>query len=230
MSVVSEANATAAAVAVPAVVDPSALRLRVARKEAAGQLGNQLKIGKAIRGQRIRDRWELDQARAEKQEWVRRTTETIETIFNEQSATLVEQLNDWTGPILPEYAELELFIELFDDEMRHRLAKLQEIARSVDDSPEPGPIATAAAAAASSPMTTESKESVMSVQTAPPVATAPAHPQASANVSERTVSLATGVLIVRDANPPVVEAVEHFLSQLGLKLIVLEPAGKPSAA
>src|SRR5437660_369949 len=46
-----------------------ALRLVVARSEAAERLKNQLKIGSAIRDQRVRDMWELNHARAEKQEW-----------------------------------------------------------------------------------------------------------------------------------------------------------------
>src|SRR6266516_2712901 len=44
------------------------LRLVVARSEAAERLKNQLKIGSAIRDQRVRDMWELSHARAEKQE------------------------------------------------------------------------------------------------------------------------------------------------------------------
>lgn len=121
---------------VPSATD--APRLRMSRREAQSQLTNQIKIGRAIKAQRIRDRWELDHARAEKQEWVRRASDALEAVF--AGVAVVEKFNEWTAPILPEYAELEMFIELFGEEMRHRLSAMQEACDLSNHASEPGPI------------------------------------------------------------------------------------------
>ena len=55
----------------------------MARSEAAERLKNQLKIGSAIRDQRVRDMWELNHARAEKQEWVSRNAALLNELFNQ---------------------------------------------------------------------------------------------------------------------------------------------------
>src|SRR5262249_44684685 len=81
------------------------LRLRRNRREAAGLIRNQLKIGQAIRNQRMGSHWDLDQARTEKQEWVQRTSDLLTQLFSDTS--VAEQCNEWYGTVLPEYAELE---------------------------------------------------------------------------------------------------------------------------
>ena len=100
---------------------------------------NQIKIGRAIRSQRIDYVEDLEEARAEKQEWVSRTTELLKQLFAD--ATVIEQCNDWVGPILPEYAEWEMFVELFDKEMKHRIGRLQELINQLDP-PQAPPLAS----------------------------------------------------------------------------------------
>jgi hypothetical protein len=188
--------------------EPIPLRLRVSRRDATAQLTNQVKIGRAIKGQRIRDRWELDQARAEKQEWVRRTTDTLDAVFNQNA--IAEEFNDWAAPILPEYAEIDMFIDLFVDEMRHRLTKLQEVMKIAEQSPEPGPIVPDAA-----PSTTPAKETTMIA----PAESIPTVVAATEPVRIRE-STSDGLLLVRSGNPEIAQAISRFLSQLGLSLTV----------
>ena len=62
------------------------LRLVRPRREAALLLRNHIKLGGAIREQRIRDMHGLDQARTEKQEWVSRTNELMAALFGDPNA------------------------------------------------------------------------------------------------------------------------------------------------
>jgi hypothetical protein len=120
------------------VLNDALFRLRVSRKEAQRDLQAQVKIGQAIRGQRIRDMRDLDEARREKQEWVQRTIEMLgKLVTNEQWA---EQFNDFVPTILPEYAEFGMFVDVFEEEMRHRLGRLHAFLKSLNDVPEPPPL------------------------------------------------------------------------------------------
>src|SRR5213596_1826004 len=106
-------------------------RLLVAADEAAREIQNQLKIAAAIKGQRIRNRWELDHARTEKQEWVSRATELLNQLFG--NTAVADEWNGWVASILPEYAELEMFIELFDNEMKHRIDRLKLVLKRLPE-------------------------------------------------------------------------------------------------
>lgn len=118
----------------PPPVRPVAVTLSVPRAQAAKEILAQFKIGEAIAYQRIRDRWSLDQARAEKQEWVQRTYDLLVRLFN--SSVVADRCNDWVARLLPEYAPLEDFIELFEVEMRHRLGRLQSVLKRLRDVPD----------------------------------------------------------------------------------------------
>ena len=84
-SAIADAAAAAAAndaASAPTPEQPAKpLRLRGSRADAMRDIQNQAKIGQAIRNQRLRDQRELDEARREKQEWVQRTTELLESLF-----------------------------------------------------------------------------------------------------------------------------------------------------
>jgi hypothetical protein len=130
-----ESNPTASQHARDAISARLPLSLRRSRREAAALIRNQLKIGQAIRNQRIGSLWDLEQARIEKQEWALRTGDLLLELFSDD--TLANQCNDWIGTILPEYAELDLFIEQFEQELKHRLGRLQEVLKMLDNIPEP---------------------------------------------------------------------------------------------
>jgi hypothetical protein len=98
---------------------------------------NQVKIGQAIRSQRIQYIEDLEEARREKQEWVSRTTELLKQLFPDPA--VADECNDWVGPILPEYAEWALFVEQFDKEMKHRLGRLQELLARLAQLEPPAP-------------------------------------------------------------------------------------------
>src|SRR5205809_867544 len=110
-------------------------RLTRMRQQAAQLITNQIKIGYAIKSQRLVYVEDLDQARVEKQEWVVRSTELLKQLFSDGS--VAEACNDWVGPILPEYAEFEQFIEQFSNEMKHRIGRLQILVKRLDAFPEP---------------------------------------------------------------------------------------------
>ena len=112
--------------------------LKVSRKDAARELQAAAKIGQAIRGQRIRDMRDLDEARHEKQEWLGRTMELLARLVNTDQ--WCEQFNDFVPTILPEYAEFGMFVDVFEEEMRHRLGRLQAFIKLVAEVPEPGPL------------------------------------------------------------------------------------------
>ena len=117
--------------------------LRVPWREAAKEIHSHLKIGRAIKNQKIRDQWELDHARAEKAEWIRRTSELLNRVFTTEAVS--EQALQYTGPVLPEYAEFDLFVEQFEEEMRSRLSRLQAVLKQLDTLPETTPSASGAA-------------------------------------------------------------------------------------
>ncbi len=100
----------------------TSMTLRLPWRDAAQQIHAHLKIGRAIKNQRIRDQWELDHAHAEKAEWIRRTTELLKLVFIDDD--IAEQATQYAPPVLPEYAEFDLFVDQFEDEMRHRLERL----------------------------------------------------------------------------------------------------------
>ena len=110
-------------------------RLTRMRQQAAQLITNQIKIGFAIKSQRLVYVEDLDQARVEKQEWVVRSTELLKQLFSDGS--VAEACNDWVGPILPEYAEFEQFIEQFSNEMKHRIGRLQMLLKRLNGFPEP---------------------------------------------------------------------------------------------
>src|SRR5439155_21104541 len=93
-----------------------------------------MKIGHGIYAQRIRDRWELDHARAEKQEWVQRVTDLLVHLFGGDTR-VADSCNDWVAPILPEYAEVAMFIEMYEREMKQRLARLKTVLTELDTTP-----------------------------------------------------------------------------------------------
>jgi hypothetical protein len=109
-------------------------RLVKPRDEARKLLVNQIKIGQAIRSQRIDYLDDLDQARAEKQEWVTRSSDLLKRLFSDSS--VAEQCNNWVGPILPEYAEFDLFVAQFTNEMKHRVGTLQSLVKRLDETAE----------------------------------------------------------------------------------------------
>jgi hypothetical protein len=178
-------------------------RLTRMRQQAAQLITNQIKIGYAIKSQRLVYLEDLDQARVEKQEWVVRSTELLKQLFSDGS--VAEQCNDWVGPILPEYAEFEQFIEQFNNEMKHRIGRLQMLVKRLDEFPEPERPPEPEPPPAPAPK---------AVPAATPTAPAPAAAPASKSRS-------TALIVLRAADEQTQNQIKDAMAKLGLSVHVL---------
>jgi hypothetical protein len=197
------------------------LRLTRMRKEAAQLIRNQIKIGQAIKSQRLNYLDELDQARKEKQEWVTRVSELLNQLFSDNS--VADQCNDWVGPILPEYAEFDMFVEAFASEMKHRITRLQELVKKLDEIPEPERPRTIAQLMAQK----EQEENEVAMSTLLDSVLTPAGPTASA--PEKTASMApapsigsSGLVVLRGGEDASRQGVAQFLQKLSLTIQIID--------
>lgn len=225
--------------------------LRMPWRDAAKEVHAHLKIGRAIKNQRIRDQWELDHARAEKAEWIRRTTELLARIFANEAT--VEQYTQYAATVLPEYAEFDLFVDQFEDEMRHRLGLLQGVLTQLDTLPEALPSAPAPAQQAGpaapdepqadhevevevrEPVTVMQENDMSAVATEATITTVldeasrsvaippPATPNAS---NSRRVEQA-GLLILATTDDSARREASEFLHDLGFRIDVIDRAASP---
>ena len=178
----------------PTAVSPRLTRMR---QQAAQLITNQIKIGFAIKSQRLVYVEDLDQARVEKQEWVVRSTELLKQLFSDGS--VAEACNDWVGPILPEYAEFEQFIEQFSNEMKHRIGRLQMLLKRLDEFPEP--------------------ERAPEPEPPPTPKLAPAAPfPASAPAAK---SRSTALIVLRAADEKMQNQIKETMAKLGLSVHVM---------
>jgi hypothetical protein len=229
------------------------LRLTASRADAVRDIQAQVKIGQAIRDQRVKDQRDLDEARQEKQEWVQRTTDVLARLFN--TGVVCDHFNDWVATILPEYAELEMFVELYDDEMRHRLARLAAILKNIREVPEPATIggqempattetivtntlidtAIGATVEAAPPMPSRSRKSSIFAQSEKAAAEKAAQPAPAPTIIEKAAPArqatrgSSGLLIVRANDDGARDSVAQFVQKLGLKVQALDrtaPAGR----
>jgi hypothetical protein len=134
---VRTATATAEPVQHASETSGQLVRLVVPRDAAASQIERELKIGKAILNQRIGSLQELSLARSEKQEWIQRTQELLLRLFD--NPLIAQKCNDWVPIILPEYADLGLFVDVFVQEMRYRIGRLSAVRKAMDELEDPPP-------------------------------------------------------------------------------------------
>ena len=194
------------------------LRLTRMRREAAQLIRNQIKIGQAIKSQRLDYLDELEQARKEKQEWVTRVMDLLNQLFNDNS--VAEECNDWVGSILPEYAEFDLFVEQFVNEMKHRLTRLQELVKRLDEIPEPERLRTIAQLVAQK---NENEDEVAMSTLLDSVLTSAAS-SATANPAPTSAPSggSSGVVVLRAAEEPTRQSVAQFLTKLSLAIQVID--------
>src|SRR6266850_1196622 len=110
------------------------LKLLMHRSEAIKFIQTQIEKGNALREQKIRSATGLERAREQKLEWTQSTTVVLSKMF--ESDWVIEEYNAWKGKILPEFADLDRFIEHFYDEMDQRIGKLQAIIKKVETEPD----------------------------------------------------------------------------------------------
>jgi hypothetical protein len=221
------------------------MTLRVPWRDAAREIHAHLKIGRAIKNQRIRDQWELDHARAEKAEWIRRTTDLLKQVF--ASEAVAEQCSQYAGKVLPEYAEFDLFIDQFEDEMRHRLGLLQEVLKQLDTLPEAlpsasgevqeaGPAAPSAVVAeheveveVQEPTTVMQENDMSAVATEATIGTVldeASRPMVISPPPARRVE-SGGLLILATSDESARKTVSEFLRDLGFKIDVIDRIASP---
>ncbi len=226
---------------------PMAIALRVPWRDAARDIHAHLKIGRAIKNQRIRDQWELDHARAEKAEWIRRTTDLLKQAFTNEA--VAEQCTQYAGTVLPEFAEFELFIDQFEDEMRYRLGLLQAVLTQLDTLPEALPSAsgdvqgaeraTAVEAVveheveveleADEPMTVMEEIEMSAIATETTIGTVldeASRPMMISPPAARRVE-ASGLLILATSDESARRIVGDFLNDLGFKIDVIDRTAAP---
>src|SRR4051812_37930612 len=110
------------------------LKLLVGRAEGIKSIQAQVEKGNALREQKIRSATGLERAREQKLEWTQSTTVVLSKMF--ESDWVIEEYNAWKGKILPEFADLDRFIEHFYDEMDQRIGKLQAIIKKIETEPD----------------------------------------------------------------------------------------------
>lgn len=111
--------------------NPSNARLVVPKMTAAQHVRAHIQDGISIRRQRIRYIEDLEDVRALKTEWVNSYTGTLQQLFS--TGDIADECNDWVGKVHPEFAEVSLFVEQFYEEMDHRVQKLKNVLKRVED-------------------------------------------------------------------------------------------------
>jgi hypothetical protein len=120
-------------IAAEAPAAPAApVRLTVSKQTALRHLKARMQTGVAIRRRSVRYMEDLEEARAAKAEWVGIVGEMLRQMFQADAGdAIAERFNDWVGRVYPDYAEMELFVGQFYEEMDHRLARLRDVVRQV---------------------------------------------------------------------------------------------------
>lgn len=229
------------------------LRLTVPKTTALRHLKQRLEQGVALRRQRIRYAEDLEEARAKKADWVSAYSDLLrQLVHGDAGDELVDSCNNWMGRVYPEYAEMELFVEQFHDEMDYRISRLRAVARQMAGLPEFVPPVSRSNAGAESSDARETKSALIEPSaevaasaangkpaSAAPVAAAlasaspsvPSAPEDSGVATEvpevETLSLSSGLFVVHGTSTSAAESVRRFLRDLGIQLLAL-PATPPA--
>jgi predicted nucleotide-binding protein len=189
----------------------SSEKLLLPRNQTIQLLSLQMEKGKSIRSMKIRSAAALERGRDQKLEWIQITTALLLKVFH--SDTVAEDFNTWQGKVLPEYADLRLFIEHFFDEMEQRLRKLQAILQRVEAEPDV------------IPRLAEEELKPTGEQSGDAAAAAGGKAMA-AQFTPRS-----GVLIVHDRDEVVTKAISQFIRRLGFELLLVyeQPDGAREA-
>jgi hypothetical protein len=182
-------------------VSAASARLVAPRNEALKAIKTQLERGLEIKRAKIRYVADLERAREAKGEWTTTIMTMLKGMFS--SSAVADECQNWVGKVLPEYADLNLFIEHFYDEMDQRLRKLHSVYQRIkdlaDDSPKP--VSAPAQVPATNPDFFDAPAGAPR-----PAATAPA------------MRAKTGAFIVYDADERAQTSVRDFCIKLGFEV------------
>lgn len=176
-------------------------RLVAPRNESLRALKIQIERGLEIKRSKIRYVSELERAREAKGEWTTSVMSLLKSMFNTDA--VADDCQNWHGKVLPEYADLNLFIEHFYDEMDQRLRKLHAVWKRVHELPDESPKSVAPAPMASNPDFFDA-----------PAAPAPV---AAARPSTPVLQPKAGAFIVYEHDPRAQSAVREFCGKLGFE-------------
>lgn len=208
------------------------LRLTVSKATAIRHLQKRIQQGVSLRRRRVRYSEDLEHARGEKATWVRAYTEMLQQMFHGEAGTaLADKCNNGVGRVYPEYADTELFIEQFYDDMDYRLGCLRNITRMVSEMDESAPTAGGTTKVALVEQRTE--PAATSPETSAPTSATPVNSQATEKTEEADVVVDTdartavsGLVVTHGAAQSAMDAVQQFLRELEMEVLVL-PAVPP---
>jgi hypothetical protein len=226
--------------AAPAAAGDPTLRLAVTKATVLRHLKMRIEQGMSIRRHRIRYAEDLEEVRQRKAEWVQAYSDLLMQAFQGDAGTaVVDSCNNWMGRVYPEYAEMELFVEQFYEEMDYRVSRLRAVAQQVAGMadivppvprPSPAPAGGAAPAEGGSSGKATLIDAVAKPAPTPPPAAAkgkPAGAVVAASPSAAEVApapeapLSSGLFVVHGGASPAAEPVRRFLRDLGIHLLSL---------
>jgi predicted nucleotide-binding protein len=153
------------------------------------------------------------------------------------TGAVADECQNWVGKVLPEYADLNLFIEHFYDEMDQRLRKLHHVLRRVQDQPEDKPItapppATAVAARTAPPPAGPAAGGVSPDFFDAPAKTSapPTSNRAGPAASTPSMRPKTGAFVVYEDDPRAQAAVREFCTKLGFEVVEIAGGGATAAS
>jgi hypothetical protein len=243
----------------PAAAPPAApVRLTVSKQTALRHLKARMQAGVAIRRRSVRYMEDLEEARTAKAEWVGLVSEMLRQMFHGDSGdVIVERFNDWIGRVFPDYAEMELFVGQFYEEMDHRLARLRDVVRQVMEMTDLVPISRNAptVSVAASPAAENAGDAKVEIMTAasapgagapqigkpatsknPPAPAAPAAVAILDDIPEPETPdvkpAPGGLLLVHDSSGAASQSVEvrTFLQTLGIDVRVIQANSQDAKA
>jgi hypothetical protein len=244
---------TIATEASPAGAAPAApVRLTVSKQTALRHLKARMQTGVAIRRRSVRYMEDLEEARAAKAVWVGIVGEMLRQMFHGDAGdATAERFNDWVGRVFPDYAEMELFVGQFYEEMDHRLARLRDVVRQVMEMTDLVPISRTPAPVPSADSAGSTKVEIIPATSAPgaaapaaggnaPMAKAPATPPAPArpvildDIPEPETPdvkpAPGGLLLVHDGAASHSAEVRTFLQTLGIDVRVIQANSQDAKA
>ncbi len=248
-TIATEAPAAAAPAAAP-------VRLTVSKQTALRHLKARMQTGVAIRRRSVRYMEDLEEARTAKAEWVGLVGEMLRQMFHGDAGNATaERFNDWVGRVYPDYAEMELFVGQFYEEMDHRLARLRDVVRQVMEMTDLVPISRTPAPPPSADNAGSTKVEIMPATSAPgaaapaggnaPAGKTPTVPAAAAAAAAaRAVILDDipepetpdvkpapgGLLLVHDGAASHSAEVRTFLQTLGIDVRVIQANSQDAKA
>src|SRR5436190_7345867 len=183
-------------------------RLVVPRADALRVLKAQVEKGLEIKRSKLRYVADLERARAAKGDWTAATMTLLKGLFS--TSAVADDCQNWVGKVLPEYADLNLFIEHFYDEMDQRIRKLHAVWKRVNDLPE-----DVAKVVAAAPPALAANPDFFDLPASRGGAAAAGAPGASM-VAPR---MRTGVFLVYEQDERARSAVREFCTKLGFEVV-----------